>query len=76
MSQDAGNEALAASAAKAATYAGAGTSAVGGWALSSEQMAFIGLCVAIAGFAVNAFLGWRRDKREQREHEARMKVLE
>jgi site-specific recombinase len=69
-------EPLAASAAKAATYAGAGASAVGGFALSSEEIALVGLLVAIAGFVISAVFQVRRDRREQREHEARMKVLE
>jgi hypothetical protein len=38
-------------------------------------MALIGVLLAAAGFATNAWLGWRRDRREQREHEARMSAL-
>lgn len=62
--------------AKIATYGGASGAAVGGWLLSSEGMALIGVLLAAAGFSTNAWLGWRRDRREQREHEARMHALE
>ena len=66
---------VASEAAKIATYGGASGAAVGGWLLSSEGMALIGVLLAAAGFATNAWLGWRRDRREQREHEARMSAL-
>ena len=69
-------EQAASEVAKVATYGGASSAAVGGWLLSSEGMALIGVLLAGAGFATNAWLGWRRDRREQREHEARMRDLE
>lgn len=53
--------------------AGGGTAAVGGLLLSSHDLALGGLVVALASFALQAFLGWRRDRREQREHDRRMR---
>ncbi len=76
MSTDTGAEQAATLAAKAATYGGAGASALGGFFVSSEGLALLGLLVAIAGFGVNLWLGLRRDQREAREHSARMKSLE
>ncbi len=69
-------EAAASSAAAKTTYWGGAVSAFGGWLLSSHGIAFMGLCVAAAGFATQLILGIRRDWRERREHEARMKGLE
>jgi uncharacterized membrane protein len=58
-------------AASKATYGGA-FGAVFGWVVSSEGVALIGICVAIAGFATNLFFRWREDRRQEREHQARM----
>ena len=73
----------AASAAKVATYGGGAASALGGFVLSSEGMALMGLAVAVAGLALNLYfnaqrrrLDLRRDEREEREHLARMAVIE
>lgn len=53
------------------TLAGAGIAGVGGLT-ATELAALGGLMLGACGFAVNAWLGWRKDRREQREHEARM----
>lgn len=76
MSTDTSAEQAATLAAKAATYGGAGASAFGGFFVSSEGLALLGLLVAVGGFAVNLWLGLRRDRREDREHRARMRELE
>lgn len=54
-----------------ATYGGA-FGATLGWLVSNEGAAVIGLCVALAGFAVNLFFRIREDRRAEREHIARM----
>ena len=40
---------------------------------TAEQMAIIGVLIAFAGFGVNTWYIWRKDRREQRQHEAEMK---
>lgn len=40
---------------------------------TAEQMAIIGVLIAFAGFVVNTWYIWRKDRREQRQHEAEMK---
>lgn len=40
---------------------------------TAEQMAIIGVLIAFAGFVVNTWHIWRKDRREQRQHEAEMK---
>jgi hypothetical protein len=55
-----------------ATQAGAGTSIVG-WALSSEAAVLVGITVGVVGLAVQWWYQRKRDKREQAEHERRMK---
>lgn len=66
---------IASAVAPKVTVAGGGVAGVGGFLLSSEGIAVAGLCIALAGFAVQAILGIRRDRREKREHEARMSKL-
>ena len=73
----------AASASKAATYGGSVTGAFGGFVLSSEIMALFGLLVALLGLAANLYfnahrrrLDLKRDRREEREHRARLAVIE
>lgn len=46
--------------------------AVLGWLSSSAAAAWFGALVAFCGLCVNAWFNWKRDRREQREHEARM----
>lgn len=57
-----------------ATFVGSATSIFGG--LSANELAAIGgLLVGLAGLAINLYFNWKRDQREQREHDARMKAL-
>jgi hypothetical protein len=65
-------EATIAAAANKATYGGATTSVLG-WMLSSEFGMVAGLVIAIAGLGTNWHFQRKRDKREQAEHEARMR---
>lgn len=57
-----------------ATYAGAGTTGVG-WLLSSEATAMCGLLLGLAGLIVNYLFRRREDRRQQIEHESRMRRL-
>lgn len=73
--------AAAASAASKATYVGAAGSGLG-WLTHSELLGLAGLLLALCGFAVNAWVSWRRDRREAsehlmlaREHAARMRAM-
>ena len=40
---------------------------------TAEQMAIIGVLIAFAGFVVNTWYIRRKDRREQRQHEATMR---
>lgn len=64
-------EAAAAAAGSKATYTGAGVVGMG-WLLSSEFAVLMGLIVGVAGFLVNWFYKAKQDRREEREHLARM----
>lgn len=57
-----------------ATYAGAGTT-ITGWLLSSEFAVLFGLVLGAAGFLMNSYYQWKRDRREQVEHELRLATL-
>lgn len=57
-----------------ATKGGAVVS-VAGWVFSSAAAAWFGGLVAFLGLCVNWWFNVKRDRREQREHEARMKGL-
>jgi hypothetical protein len=46
-----------------------------GWGLSSQIISLLGLLVALLGFIMAVYFNARRDRREQREYEARMKTL-
>jgi len=62
-------------AASKATYTGAGTVGVG-WLMSSEAAILIGLVLAVGGFVVNLLFSIRRDRREMREHEKKMREMD
>ena len=66
------NETALANAGSHSTYAGAGITGFG-WLLSNEFVALVGLILAVGGFAINWYYRARRDRREQQEHEARMR---
>jgi hypothetical protein len=53
------------------TYAGAGWSSVA-WLLTSEAGILVGICMATCGFLMNWYYSRKKDRREQREHDARM----
>lgn len=65
---------LAAAGSKA-TYAGAGAFSVG-WFLSSEFGILVGICMGTCGFLMNWYYSRKRDRREQAEHERRMRELQ
>ena len=65
-------EATIAASASKATYTGAGTSVLG-WMLSSEFGMVAGLLIAIAGLLTNFYFQRKRDRREQAEHDRRMR---
>jgi hypothetical protein len=44
---------------------------VGSWLLSAPGAAFVGIVGVLIGLAMQAVFGWRRDKREKLESEAR-----
>jgi hypothetical protein len=56
-----------------ATKGGAVVS-IGGWLLSSAAAAWFGAGIAAIGLLVNVYFNWKRDKREQEEHELRMSI--
>ena len=65
-------EATAAAVASKATYGGAGGS-FAGFMLSNEFVALVGLLIALAGFLVNWHYRAAQDRRDQIEHEARLR---
>lgn len=69
----AADAALAASASKA-TYGGAASSGLGVM-FSSEAAALAGAVVAILGLLINLYFRRRQDRREEMEHELRMRTI-
>lgn len=55
-----------------ATYTGASTTVVS-WAISSEVGVVCGIAVGVAGLLVNWYYKAKQDRREQAEHEERMR---
>ncbi len=69
-------DATLAAAGSKTTVVGSGTTLVS-WLFSSEFGALIDLILSIAGFLVNLYFKVRHDRRDQREHEAKMdRILE
>jgi hypothetical protein len=64
-------EAGMAAAGSKATYGGASASILG-WIVSSEVGIMVGILVGLAGLLVNWYYRYKKDRREQREHEKRM----
>jgi uncharacterized membrane protein YebE (DUF533 family) len=56
-----------------ATKGGAAVSFFG-WVFSSAAAAWFGALVAFAGLCVSWYFNWKRDQREQAEHELRMSI--
>lgn len=52
---------------------GSAASAVG-WLASNNTVVVIGLFVTVVGFLINLFFQYRRDKRELREYEFKMRL--
>lgn len=67
-------DATAAAFGSKAAYTGAGSTIVS-WMLSSEFGVLAGLVIGLLGLLTNWYFQHRRDRREQREHERRMKQL-
>ena len=67
-------DATLAAAGSKATYGGAGASVVG-WLMSSEFGVVAGIIIGIAGFCVNWYYRHKQDRREQEEHERKMRGL-
>lgn len=67
-------DATLAAAGSKATYTGAGASLVG-WLTSSEAGVIFGIVLGVIGLLVNLYFRHRDDKRQQIEHEARMRAI-
>ena len=67
-------DAAASALASKVTYAGAGTS-VFGWLTSSEAGVVIGIVLGLLGLLVNYYFRRREDRRQQTEHEAKMRAI-
>lgn len=67
-------DATLAAAGSKATYTGAGASLVG-WLTSSEAGVIFGIVLGVIGLLVNLYFKHRDDKRQQIEHEARMRAI-
>lgn len=57
------------------SYAGAGTSIASSLTFTDIGI-LVGICTAVATFALNAWFQWDRRRREIKEHEARLKKLD
>jgi hypothetical protein len=78
MNQEAGSAAIDATIAAVGwntTKAGAGTTLIG-WLLSSEGTALLGILIGVIGLCIQWYYKHKQDRREQREHEARMGMYE
>lgn len=64
-------EAVGAKVAAGVTYAGSGGAVLAGLTLT-EWGVIVGIITAVVGLALQAYFGWRRNEREEREHKARM----
>jgi heme/copper-type cytochrome/quinol oxidase subunit 2 len=56
------------------TYGGAGASVLS-WMLSNQAGVAVGILVAVIGLVVNLVFKIREDRRQVREHEARMRAI-
>jgi hypothetical protein len=67
-------EATASAVATKTTYAGSAAT-VGGWMVDSNDIALIGLALAVLGFVANLFFKIREDRRREAEHKISMRNL-
>lgn len=67
-------EAASAAVASKTPYAGA-TVSVFGWLASNEAGVVIGVLIGLVGLAANIWFKLREDRRQQREHETRMRAI-
>jgi len=67
-------DATIAAAASKSTYTGSGLM-ITGWLLSSEAAILVGMLVGIIGLVVNFYYRYKQDRREEREHQLRIKDL-
>lgn len=65
----------AATAGKLTLYAGGATSAVAWWQ-AVDWLAIGGITLALLGFLMNFYFSYQKNKREQLEHELRLKSYE
>ena len=68
------HEELIISAASKTSVTGAAAGVVG-TVSQVDILTLTGVLIAVAGFGVNLFFNWRRDRREHREHLARMESI-
>ena len=68
------HEEMIISAASKATAGGAAAGVVG-TVSQVDILTLTGVLIAVAGFGVNFFFQWRRDRREHKEHNARMAAI-
>lgn len=67
-------EATMASTGSKATYGGAGATVLGG-VMSSELGVFVGIVVGLVGLIINWYYKHKQDRREEIEHERRMRAI-
>ena len=75
MERQAAIDATTSSIATKTTNTGSLTAIVGGLT-ANEWLAIAGAVIAVLGFFTNLYFQDRRDRREQREHERRMQLME
>ena len=68
-------DATIAAAGSKATYTGAGMT-IGGWFLSNEFAVLAGIVIGVVGLMVNWYYKRKQDRREQAEHERRMRQFD
>lgn len=58
-----------------ATIGGAATG-LAGWIMSINWIGLLGVCIAAAGLLINWYYQYKRNKREEVEHKARLKAIQ
>ncbi|CAM2154489.1 Holin [Paraburkholderia tropica] len=70
-----GGERMRISPSEAVSYAGSGV-AVGSSLTLTDIGVIVGIATAVLTFALNAIFMWRKDRREQRESDERLREME